>query len=105
MDRTHALNFRTSIARNGHRARLRLLFVFATEHTLLRIFLNIWRQILLPGDMHDAAFLNFCTIECGTPSTLEQLPVYFYLITGRIQLEPKVSKSILFALAVVYEQC
>ena len=35
---------------------LRLLFVLATEHTLLRKFLNIWRQILLPGDLHDAAF-------------------------------------------------
>ena len=35
---------------------LRLLFVLATEHTLLRIFKNIWRQILLPGDLHDATF-------------------------------------------------
>ena len=35
---------------------LRLLFVLATEHTLLRIFLNIWRQILLLRDLHDAAF-------------------------------------------------
>ena len=32
---------------------LRLLFVLATEHTLLRMFLNIWRQILLSGDLHD----------------------------------------------------
>ena len=30
---------------------LRLLFVLATEHTLLRMFLNIWRQILFPGDL------------------------------------------------------
>ena len=36
-------------------ASLRLLFVLAMEHTLLRIFLNIWRQILFPGDLHDDA--------------------------------------------------
>ena len=36
-------------------ASLRLLFVLATEHTLLRIFLNIWRQILFPGGLHDDA--------------------------------------------------
>ena len=34
---------------------LRLLFVLATEHTLLYMFLNIWREILFPGDLHDAA--------------------------------------------------
>ena len=34
---------------------LRLLFVLATEHTLLRMFLNIWRQSLFPGDLHDDA--------------------------------------------------
>ena len=28
--------------------KLRLLFVLATEHTLLCMFLIIWRQILLP---------------------------------------------------------
>ena len=39
-----------------HQIALRLLFVLATEHILLRIFLNIWRQILLPGDLYDAAF-------------------------------------------------
>ena len=33
---------------------LRLLFVLATEHTLLRMFLNIWRQILYPEDLRDA---------------------------------------------------
>ena len=36
-------------------ASLRLLFVLATEHTLLRIFSNIWRQIMFPGDLHDDA--------------------------------------------------
>ena len=36
-------------------ASLRLLFVLAMEHTLLRMFLNIWRQILFPGDLHDDA--------------------------------------------------
>ena len=46
--------------------RLRLLFVLATEHTLLRMLFNIWRQILFRGDLHDAAFQNFCTTECGT---------------------------------------
>ena len=35
---------------------LRLLFVLATEHTLLRMFLNSWRQILFPGDLHDVLF-------------------------------------------------
>ena len=30
--------------------------MLATEHTLLRIFLNIWGQNLLPGDLHDADF-------------------------------------------------
>ena len=45
---------------------LRLLFVLATEHTLLRVFSNIWRQILFPGDLHDDALYNFCTTECGT---------------------------------------
>ena len=34
---------------------LRLLFVHATEHTSLRMFLNIWREILFPGDLHDTA--------------------------------------------------
>ena len=34
---------------------LRLLFVLATKHTLLRMFLNIWRQIWFPGDLHDDA--------------------------------------------------
>ena len=34
---------------------LRLLFVRATEHALLRILKNILRQILFPGDLHDAA--------------------------------------------------
>ena len=33
---------------------LKLLFVLATEHTLLRMFLNISRQILFPEDLHDA---------------------------------------------------
>ena len=34
---------------------LRLLFVLATEHTLLPMFLNIWRQILFLGDLHEDA--------------------------------------------------
>ena len=29
--------------------------MLATEHTLLRIFLNIWRQILFSGGLHDDA--------------------------------------------------
>ena len=45
---------------------VRLLFVLATEHTLLRIFFYYWCQIWLPGDLHDAAFQNFFTIECET---------------------------------------
>ena len=42
------------------------MFVLATEHTLLRMFSDIWSQALFPGDLHDAALQNFCTIECGT---------------------------------------
>ena len=42
------------------------VFVLATEHTLLRIFLNIWRQILFTEDLHDDAPKNSCTTECGT---------------------------------------
>ena len=34
---------------------LRLLFVLGTEHTLLPMFLNIWRRILILEDLHDAA--------------------------------------------------
>ena len=30
--------------------------MLVTEHTLLHIFLNIWHQILLPGDLHGADF-------------------------------------------------
>ena len=29
--------------------------MLATEHTLLGMYLNIWGQILFPGDLHDAA--------------------------------------------------
>ena len=31
------------------------LFVLATGHTLLGMFLNIWRQFLFPGNLHDVA--------------------------------------------------
>ena len=34
---------------------LKLLFVLAAEHTLLHMFLNIWRQILFLGDLRDDA--------------------------------------------------
>ena len=44
---------------------LRLLFVLATEHTLLRKFLNIWCQILFAGDLDDDALLSFYTIKAG----------------------------------------
>ena len=40
--------------------------MLAGEYTLLRMFLNIWRQILSPGNLHDTALQNFCTTECGT---------------------------------------
>ena len=36
-------------------ASLRLSFVLAKEHTLLRMLFNIWRQVLFPGDPRDAA--------------------------------------------------
>ena len=42
---------------------LRLLFMLAADHTLLRMFFNIWHKILFPGDLHGAA-LNFGTTEC-----------------------------------------
>ena len=99
---------------------LRLFFVLAAEHTLLRIFSNIWRQILFPGDLRDAALQNFCTIQretfnCpgGLQLPFDQLSVYFYLITGRIQLDcfdrSVYSQCALhnktFVLTVVYEQC
>ena len=69
--------------------------MLTTEHTLLRMFLNIWRQILFLGDLDDDALLNFCRTECGTlncPPGLqlpapEQLPLCFYLITGLILLD------------------
>ena len=32
---------------------LRLLSVLASEHTLLCMFLNVWRQILFTGALHD----------------------------------------------------
>ena len=41
--------------KNKGLTKLRLLFVLATEHTLLRLFLDIWRQILFLGDLHDTA--------------------------------------------------
>ena len=34
---------------------LRLLFVLATEYTVLEMFLNICHRILFPGGLHDAA--------------------------------------------------
>ena len=60
-------------------------------------------------------------MQSAIPSTLEQLPVYFYLITGRIQLDCfdrsvhsqcalcnkarlKIRQAF-FVLTVVYEQC
>ena len=38
---------------------LRTLFVLAIEYTLLRIVSNIWRQILFPASLDDAALQNF----------------------------------------------
>ena len=62
--------------------------MLATEHTLLRRFLNIWRQILFPRDLQNAVLWNFWTIEIGTfncasslhaaPSTLEQVLTVVY---------------------------
>ena len=34
----------------------RSMWYLTAEHTLLRVLLNISRQILFPGDLHDAAF-------------------------------------------------
>ena len=63
--------------------------MLATEHTLLRMFLNIWRQILFPGGRMMLLFRISVQLNVepliATPSTLEQLPGYFYLITRQIQ--------------------
>ena len=40
--------------------------MLAKEHSLLRMFLNIWRQILFPEDLHHASLYNFCTTGFGT---------------------------------------
>ena len=40
--------------------------MLATEHSLLRMFLNIWCQIWFPEDLHDASLYNICIIEFGT---------------------------------------
>ena len=39
----------------GYALYLRVMFVLATEHALLRLFLNIRHKILFLGDLHDAA--------------------------------------------------
>ena len=56
--------------------------MLATEHTLLRMFLNIWRKILFPGGLHKTAIYNFCIIRCGTfnCSHVLQLPARLSLI-------------------------
>ena len=40
--------------------------MLAMEHTLLRMFLNIWPQTLFPGDLHDAA-LRICLQQSVEP--------------------------------------
>ena len=50
----HALSFELNFFFD-RRFPLRLLFIFATEHTLLCMFLNIWFQILFLGDLDYAA--------------------------------------------------
>ena len=88
--------------------------MLATEHSLLRMFLNIWRQILFPEVMHDASLYNFCTIEFGTfdcprglqlPARLSNYQCIFTKLQGESNLIASVSKSILFFFTVVYEQC
>ena len=82
--------------------------MLATEHTLLRMFLNTWRQILFPGDLHDAALQNFCTTECGIfncPRGLELPARLSNYKCPLLLLGNKVVKSILFVLTVVYKQC
>ena len=91
--------------------------MLATEHTLLRTFLNIWREILFPGDLQMMLLriLVQLSVELklrtrsAPHSTLKQLPVYFHLIIVLIQFDcfdKSVSrKAILFVLTVVYEQC
>ena len=44
---------RTSAMQSFGRMTLRLLFMLATDNSSLRMFLNIWRQILFPEDLHD----------------------------------------------------
>ena len=92
-----------------------MLFVLATEHSLLRMFfLNIWRQILFPDDPPHASLYNFCTIEFGTfdcprglqlPARLSNYQCTFTKLQSVFNLILSGSKSILFVLTVVYEQC
>ena len=66
---------------------LRLLFVLATEHTLLRMFLNIYfRKTCISIQLSVEPFI--LSMRSATPSTHErQLPAWLSLITGRIQLD------------------
>ena len=48
-------NVTASLIRLPQDSLIRLLFLLATEHTLLRIILNIWEEFLFPGDLHDVA--------------------------------------------------
>ena len=57
---------------------LRLLFVLATEHTLLLMFSNIRRQILFPGNLHDDTFN--CPRCLKLPACFSITGVYFDLI-------------------------
>ena len=57
---------------------LRLLFVLATEHTLLLMFLNIRREILFPGNLHDDTFN--CPRFLKLQHALAITGVYFDLI-------------------------
>ena len=73
---------------------LRLLFVLATEHTMLRMFLIFgakfcFRETCMMMRFRISVQLNVeqLTTRSATPITLGQLPVYFYLSTGRIQLD------------------
>ena len=46
-----------------------------------------------------------CCVTFSGVKLSNKIVCFIYLITGRIQIESKVSNRILFVLAVVYEQC
>ena len=83
---------------------IKIFQLFASDHLkavvhsyhrafLLRMFLNIWRQILFPGSLYDRISVQLnaerliATAASPPARTLEQLQAYFYLITRLIEFD------------------